>query len=100
MVKVVKIRENLEINPLHGNHRFLECPLKYAVLVQSSKCYYQELLTLATTVTTIYQYNIMMTSTDDSLALYVNDVHKFYGTGRGAHHALCALSMEVSYGTM
>ena len=39
-------------------------------------------------------------SLPSGLALYVKDVHKFYGTGRGAFHALRSLSMEVPYGTM
>ena len=39
-------------------------------------------------------------SSHDSLALDVNDVHKFYGTGRGAYHALRGFSMDVPYGTM
>ena len=41
-----------------------------------------------------------MTSADNSLALHVKDVHKFYGTGRRAYHVLRSLNMEVPYGSM
>lgn len=35
----------------------------------------------------------------NSLALHVKDVHKSYGTRRGAYHVLRAFTMEVPYGT-
>ncbi|XP_065887955.1 ABC transporter G family member 20-like [Dysidea avara] len=34
------------------------------------------------------------------LALQVKGVHKFYGRGRGAYHALRSLNMEVQYGSI
>ena len=39
-------------------------------------------------------------NTDSSLALQVKDVHKFYGSGRGAFHVLRSFNMEVQYGAM